>query len=295
MVINITGFTAPHNNTARSNSKNIIGLSNLLKTILEDNGYIVDFNLKGADLNIVFVFDLSSPNVAYYEQALDLLQKENCIIAFDDWSIKNFYKTIDKILTGDKVFKTHFHIKQNVIDKYIDVIRKIADGKYRVLYPAYKAGNHELLEIRGDKFFIDPSIYIKKDIPPYTKGELMPVHASLADKSWVKKIGWPVIDLKNVTEDEVFKNYCEHRMILSPPHYHDTSGWFRNRYTLAQLSNAVVVEDSRNIFGDSYRKLKIEDVNEGNIDTLFAKQKKDYENNIMSKEEISKILKEYIR
>lgn len=290
--INITGFTSAHQKG--SNTKNIIGFSNLIKEILDDNGYNVDYNLRNADINIVFVFSLGSLNTRYAAESMELLRKKNCIIAFDDWNIKDFYTSMRNLTTKENSYKTHpWHGSKNIHD-YEDVAQNILDGKYKVLFPAYKNGNHELLEIVGEKFCLDPSIYIKKDIPDFTPGELIPVHASLAAKSWVKKIQWPIIDLNKVTEDVVFQNYLEHRMVLSPPHYHDLSGWFRNRYTLANLAKAVIVEDKNSVFGESYRKLKIEDVNENNIDSLFEAQDEAYNNVIMTKQEINNVLKEVL-
>jgi len=290
--INVTGMTSAHQKG--SNTKNIVGFSNLIKEILEDNGHTVGYNLENADINIVFVFTLGSLNTRFGAEALELLRKDNCIIAFDDWNIKDVYTSMKNLTTKENSYKTHpWHGSKN-IHQYEDVAQKILDGKYKVLFPAYKSGKHELLGIRGEQYCLDPSIYIKKDIPEFTPGELIPVHASLAAKTWVKKIQWPIIDLNKVTEDEVFKNYLEHRMVLSPPHYHDQSGWFRNRYTLANIAKAVIVEDKNSIFGESYRKLLIEDVNESNINRLFEEQSEAYNNEIMTKEEISKVLKEVL-
>lgn len=290
--INVTGFTAAHQKG--SNTKNIVGFSNLIKEILEENGYKVDYNLENADINIVFIFTLGSLNTRFAAESMELLRKDNCIIAFDDWNIKDTYTSMRNLANKENSYKTHpWHGSKN-IHQYEDIAQNILDGKYKVLFPAYKSGNHELLGITGEKFCLDPSIYIKKDIPEFESKELIPVHASLAAKTWVKKIQWPIIDLNKVTEDEVFKNYLEHRMVLSPPHYHDQSGWFRNRYTLANLAKAVIVEDKNSVFGDSYRKLKIEDVNENNIDKLFKEQNEAYNKEIMTKEEISKVLKEVL-
>lgn len=290
--VNLNGFTSAH--CSGGNRRNIIGFSNLQKTILEDNGYKADYNLKNADINIVSVLTLGSLNTRYAAESLELLRQDNCIIALDDWNIKEFYTSMRNLIEKENSYKTHPWHKDKNIHQYEDVAKNILDGKYKVLFPAYKTGKHDLLGITGEKYCLDPSIYIKKDIPVFTPGELIPVHASLAPKTWVKKIQWPIIDLNKVDEDEVFKNYLEHRVVLSPPHYHDSSGWFRNRYSLANLAKAVVVEDRRSVFGDSYKNLLIEDVNEDNIDELFEAQDKAFKETIMTKEEINKVLKEIL-
>lgn len=292
MRINLTGFTSAHR--SGTNRRNVIGFSNLQKTILEDNGYIADYGLENPDINIVSVLTLGSLNTRFAAESMELLRHDNCIIAFDDWNIKEFYKSMENLINKPKSYTTHPWHKDKNIHQYEDVAKNILEGKYKVLFPAYKTGKHELLGIIGEKYCLDPSIYIKKDIPEFTPGELIPVHASLAAKTWVKKIQWPIIDLNKVTEDEVFKNYLEHRIVLSPPHYHDSSGWFRNRYSLANLAKAVVVEDRKSVFGTFYRELLIEDVNDDNIDFLFKNQDKAYKETIMTKEEIKKVLKEVL-
>lgn len=292
MKINLTGFTSAHRSGA--NRRNVIGFSNLQKTILEDNGYTADYGLENPDINIVSVLTLGSLNTRFAAESMELLRQDNCIIAFDDWNIKEFYKSMENLINKPKSYTTHPWHKDKNIHQYEDVAINILEGKYKVLFPAYKTGNHELLGIQGEKYCLDPSIYIKKDIPDFTPGELISVHASLAAKTWVKKIQWPIIDLNKVSEDEVFKNYLEHRIVLSPPHYHDSSGWFRNRYSLANLAKAVVVEDRRSVFGTFYQNLLIEDVNEDNIDFLFKNQDKAYKETIMTKEEINKVLKEVL-
>lgn len=283
MKINITGFSSAQ--SKGSNTKGVINFSELIKDILVDQGHEADYNLENADLNIVFVLDLSSPNVVNYERALKLLQQNNSIIAFDDWSIRNFYKTNENYITGKKVFKTHFHVKQEILNQYRDVIQNIQDGKYKVLFPAYKTGDHSLLELRGELYNIDPSIYIKKQYIE-SENELIPVHASLATK-WkdLEKKKYSILNVRNEKEDKVFEYYCKHRIVLSPPHYHDGGGWFRNRYTLANLAKAVVIEDENSIFGDAY-KIAHSEVKATTIDMIFEIQKRAYNNVIMTKQEI---------
>jgi hypothetical protein len=292
MKVNITGFTSNHR--SGFNRKNVINFSNLIEEILNDNKHEAGHNIEKPNINIVFVNSLGSLNSRYAAEAMQTIRDEDCIVAFDDWQIKEFYKSMENLINKPKSYTTHpWHGDKN-IHQYEDVARNILEGKYKVLFPAYKTGNHELLGIIGEKYCLDPSIYIKKDIPKFTPRELIPVHASLAAKTWVKKIQWPIIDLNKVTEDEVFKNYLEHRVVLSPPHPHDGSGWFRNRYSLANIAKAVIVEDRKSVFGTFYKNLLIEDVNEDNIDFLFKCQDKAYKETIMTKEEINKVLKEVL-
>lgn len=293
MRVSITGFSSAHNKGF--NTKGVINFSTLIKEILEDNGHIADYDLDQADLHIVFMIDLSSPNTAQYEKALKILQTKNCIIAFDDWSIEKFYKTLENYLSGRKVFKSHFHIKQQVLDKYRDVIEKIVEGEYRVIFPAYRNGQHELLGIRGYQVAIDPSIYIQKPDSYFIGNQdLIPVHASLATK-WkdLENKKYTIINVRGENEDKVFEYYCKYRMILSPTQYHNGGGWWRNRYTLANLAKAIVIEDENPIFGESYQ-IKRSIVNKSNIDSLFELQNKKYNEVIMTKNEITLLLKKIL-
>jgi hypothetical protein len=296
MRVNISGISAAHNKGF--NNKGVINFSTLIKEILEDNGHIADYDMDQADLHIVFMIDLSSPNTAQYEKALKILQTKNCIIAFDDWSIEKFYKTLENYLSGKKVFKSHFHIKQEVLDQYRDVIEKIVEGEYRVIFPAYRNGQHELLGIRGYQTAIDPSIYIEKPrrIFWYSTDDLIPVHASLATK-WkdLENKKYTILNVRGETEDQVFEYYCKHRIVLSPEHYFtNQAGWWRNRYTLAFNARAVVVEDVGTVFGDTHAIAR-KDVTPQTIDTIFELQSRSYVSQIMQKDEISRKIKEIIR
>lgn len=293
MRINLTGFTGAH--VRGNNKKNVIGFSNLLKKLLTDQGHEADYGLENPDIHIVCVLDLSSINSSNAVECLKLLRKDGdkCFIAFDDWNIRGFYKTLDGILETKKFSKTHHTVDYVGVLEHLDIIKKLADGDYKVLYPAYKTGDHELLGIRGEKFCVDPSIYIEKEWPSDIQpGELIPVHASLAGKwSLLSKKKYSLINLRGESEDTVFKYYIMHGIVMTPPHYHDGSGWFRNRYSLAYLANAVVIEDDSGVFGDSYR-VERKAVNERTVDKILDEQRSAYEDTIMSKKEIAEVLKE---
>lgn len=292
MRINITGFTANHKNTKLSNRKGIINFSNLIKPILEENGHIVDFNLPKADINIIFIYTLKSLNSKYAVESLELLKKDNCIIAFDDWNIKAIYNDNNSLINGYK-FKSHPHYTHDKIEPYLEVLEKINNGYYKCLVPAYKNGNHNLLNIIGEKIIIDPSIYIEKDIYRFNQYEIKPVFAGLANKnSFLNKLDYDFIKIENKTEEYVFQQYCKNRIVMSPPHYHDGSGWWRNRYTLANKAKAIIVEDKNSIFGESYKISFIENyLNISDINYIFDLQNEDYNKTIMSKQEISDKIK----
>ena len=288
--INLTGFTGSHKKG--SNQKNVIGFSNLLKELLEDNGHVADYGLEDADLNIVCVLDLSSINASNYIEALDTLRDKKSVIAFDDWNIKGYYKTLNNIVDNKKFSKTHHTVKYDELMARMETLRDLRDDKFITIYPAYKTGDHELLGITGEKYCIDPSIYIKKDIPEdWKRDEFMAVHASLAPKwSYLSKKKYSMINLRGVKEDKVFEYYYKHRIVMSPEHYFGfNAGWFRNRYALANIAGALIVEEPNSCFGESYN-IERKEINEKTYDKLFEAQDKAYKESIMSKEEVGKAL-----
>jgi hypothetical protein len=289
--INLTGFTGAH--VKGSNQKNVISFSNLLKELLNDQGYEADYGLKDPDLNIVCVLDLSSINSSNAVNCLELLRKENCIIAFDDWNIAGFYHTLDKILETKSFSKTHHTVDYKGVLEHLDVIEMLTKGEFKSIFPAYTTGDHDLLGIRGEKYCIDPSIYIEKQWPLLTWSDekIIPVHASLAPKwSYLSKKKYSFINLKGEKEDTVFEYYCRHRIVMSPEHYFSyKAGWFRNRYALANLAKAIVIEENNSCFGETYA-VERKSITSKNVDSIFEKQDAAYKETIMSKDEIKDVL-----
>jgi hypothetical protein len=300
MKINICGFTSMFN--GNRNVKGIITLPDTLIKILKEMGHEADYGLESPDLNIVFVFDVRSMAASgeYTLKALQKLRDEKCILAFNDWDIRTFYHNVDKLVHDNTYkFTTVNGMTRTDILEYRDELLKISEGEYPVLFHAYKTGDHELLGIRGDKkWFIDESVYVEKEriveqdglFAVETKHELLPVHASLTPKwNFLKEKNYSLLNLRNVTEDKVFEYLCKHRICLLPPYYHQGGGWFRNRYALANLARAVVVEDENSPFGPNYEVAR-KDVDEKNIESLFVRQNHAFQNNIMSKSEIYDVL-----
>lgn len=299
MRINIAGFNGAHNGASGANRKGVLNFSELIVEILGECGHEAGFGLENPDFNIVFVIDPSSINAGFANKALPLMRSAPTMIAFDDWNIRGFYKTVDKILETGKFSKTHHTVDWKIVLEHMDVWKKLSNGEYPVLYPAHKVGDHSLLEIRGeDQHYLDPSIYMadKRSFNPmhrehreYT--DLIPVHASLANK-WqeLAKKKYTFLNVKNAKEDEVFELYSRYRMVMSPVHYHDGSGWFRGRYIMAATAEAIIVDDQDSIFGKAFGVLP-KQITKDNIDGVLALQKRDLYAGIMTKEEAVEAMK----
>jgi hypothetical protein len=294
MKINFTGFTPAHN--AKGNRKGIVQVPLLLQNIMADAGHEVGYNLENADLHVIHLYVLNSLNSSHAVECLELMKNDNVILALDDWHIKDMYYSYQKTVENKKFSKTHPSIDWRGILDNLDSLQKIVDGKFDVLVPAYPGGDISLLGINGNVQVYDPSIYVEKQIPEILgKHDLMPVHASLAnDWKWLNKRKYSYIQVQSEHEDKVFEYYCKHRMVLSPPYYHSGSGWWRNRYTLANIAGALIVEDDNTLFGDTYT-IDPRKVNEKNFDKYFDMQNKAFHNRIWSKEENISKMKEYLK
>ena len=294
MRINFTGFTPAHNN--KGNRKGIIQVPKLLQDIMADAGHEVGYNLENADLHVIHLYVLNSLNSSHAVECLELMKNDNVILALDDWHIRDMYYSYQKTVENKKFSKTHPSIDWRGILDNLDSLQKIVDGKFDVLVPAYPGGDISLLGINGNVQVYDPSIYVEKQIPEFAgKHDLMPVHASLAnDWKWLNKRKYSYIQVQSEHEDKVFEYYCKHRMVLSPPYYHSGSGWWRNRYTLANIANALIVEDENTVFGESYT-IDPKKVKESNFNVYLQLQNIAFNKTIWSKEENIKRMKEYLK
>lgn len=291
MKINIVGFTSGQNQTKLSNKKGVMNFSIILPEILKELKHdiaIGDFE-READLYFVFVGRLNSLNTKFAIKTLDLIQKnkDKVILCFDDWNIKpglqNMYRVVNRLFS----FKTHPWIKQEELEKYFDVINDILNKKFNVLIPAFKDNNVEKLEIPAKKLYtVDPSIFCKYDSETIilNNKSFIPVYAGLARKdSFMAKIPEAEI-LRDKTEAEVFNDYKKRWFIINPPHYHEGSGWWRNRYVMANQANAILISKNNSYNVCNFENYKDLDYDE--VKSLFKIQDEKYQNMIETRTEV---------
>lgn len=309
MKINIIGFTPQSMNTKLSNKKKVINFSNLLPEILIDNNCKVTFkDFESIDYDYVFLFigDLTSINSKYAIHCLKYLKiinHDKVIICIDDWKIKDILYSFSYCLKNNKFKNLYYYINKD-INNYKSELQSIINGNFILLIPAFKNGLHNLLFFPCKKYYvIDPSIYcldkynllIKSDF--YNKKDNF-VYAGLCDKfKWLKKFK-NVIIIKDKKEQEVFSIYNENKFILSPPHYHKNSGWWRNRYIMSYCADSILIgddEENKLLFGESYvfDLNRLGDLNYYN--DMVYNQKKSFINNIMTKEECSNVIREVLK
>ena len=295
MRVSISGFTPAHN--GRGNRKNIIQVPRLLMDGIEDAGYTVDYGLEDADMHICYIFTLSSINSGECNDTFDTIRANpgKVILSMDDWRISSIYKDMEKVIKTKRFSKTHHTVDYKRVLENIDIMQDILDGKFKTLIPANKHGNHDLLEIKGDFTVYDPSVYVgkyRKKMEFDREHDLFPIHASLTDHmGYLRKKKYPFIQVQGVSEDYVWELYNKHRIVMSPPFYHNGSGWWRNRFSYANIAKAVIIEDEGGVFGEEY-DIQRKDVTKESIDQLFEAQDKKYKSMIMSREEVVEALHE---
>ncbi len=295
MRISINGFTPAHQ--GRGNRKNIVQIPLTLIESLRNAGHEADYKLENADLYIIYIFTLSSLNSGHTVECLEIIKNNpgKVILSIDDWRIKHIYEGMEKTIKSKKFSKTHPSIDYKGVLDNLDTLQKIVDGDFNTIIPAHNNGNHSLLEARGDITIFDPSIYVQRDRMEFdNKYDLFPVHASLAaNHRYLDKRNYSYIQVQNEKEDKVWELYNKHRIVMSPPYYHSGSGWWRNRYSLANAAHAVIIEDENSVFGPAYEIIR-KDVNENTIDFLWQQQDKAYKNIIMSNDENVAVLNKLI-
>ncbi len=298
MKVSITGFTPAHQNTKQANRKNIIQVPLLLMEAIKGAGHEVGYNLPDADVHIVYIFTLGSINSGFAVECLELIKNNpgKVILSIDDWRVKHIYEGMEKTIATKKFSKSHPSIDWKGIMSNLDVLQDIVDGKFKTLIPAHKTGDISLIEARGEVVVYDPSCFVERQKIKFDQVEagfpydLMPIHASLApDHKWLDKRRYSFIQVQNEKEDKVWELYNKHRIVMSAPYYSNGSGWWRNRYSLANAANAVIIEDIGSVFGPAY-EIDRKKVTPETIDILFDKQNKAYHETIMTKEECSEVV-----
>lgn len=183
------------------------------------------------------------------------------------------------------------------------VIRVMAGDAWpwRVWAPMFRYGNPYALSLPATSYVqYDPSMFFwrQKDRPEILRGYLGSelrtrqwVSASLLSKQdWLDKtrVTWPVSKLGNVKqgqprleEDAVLRAYGASWGVLSCPHDHAGSGWWRARYPFAALMGAVLFGSYKETkdLGESYRHFgakEVEDLSTEELSVLAQRQCADF-------------------
>ena len=286
--VNICGFTGQDNGWPGSNRKGVLMFSHLLFPMLRDAGFDPYFATEGCDRNIVFTLDLSSRSAAHADYAFDVLERDpRAIVALPDWNVRGVFKTMRSLAVEERWPKNHHTYTADQLKAHQGVMADIVEGRRTTLFPGYKTGDASLLEIPGHVVRVDPSIYVPApDHPLPPRQELIAVHASLAKKwSDLNKRRYTILNVREEPEQAVLDYYAKFGICLVPAHYSQGSGWWRDRYTLANQARAVVVEDIGGPFGETF-EVERKKVTEKTFDKIFEVQDAWYRHIIESKADI---------
>ena len=237
---------------------------------LEVLGYRVEWRpvIVGEDLSryaVVFAC-LNKPNSIasryVYGALWALLSRPDAILLVDDWQT-------EPILGGIKTFAVskerafRLFVKEDFSpeheDKLFAGLQELARGDWRwpILAPIFKGGNVDLLKLPGRVVPVDPTAFA----PRYPRAEGEPVRqwvqASLHEKV-LGRYGWPVYQLgfqnrgkggvgkageaaqDRLPEADLMAVYARNWGVVSPPHPHAGSGWWRVRFLMAADARRVL-------------------------------------------------------
>ena len=257
---------------------------------LEDMGYLVEQrNVEiGEDLShyhhvIVFLHNPAGFAAFVYNALWAVFNRQDCILAFDDWQTDSIYSGLLSLTDPEKLFRpyvldSHTNIPpdiKNYQSQFIEAINLIESKANKVLISAFDGGDLSLVvDYPKDKLFgYNPNPYhfhrkpsfVKKSIITFDddakveKQRIFNFAGLVQDKTkkWLKsqeveKTGW---ELKlygsrkdgqdRVKEHEMVDLFAQHWGILMAGYHHAGSGWWRSRPTQCADAGSVLIGDPR--------------------------------------------------
>lgn len=258
--------------------------------LLEDLGYAVDWRAvtPGEDLKNYAVVCAalqkgnSIASAHYYGALWALDTRADAIALVDDWqthTVQQGFETFAR--SRERAFRL---AKQPMDEKLKDRLWTFqqmlsaeplkSNWPWPVVAPIFRGGDTSLLKVPARVTGLDPTAYTKSY-------EVVPVDAKNRQKRWVQAsllekplpaLGWPVLQFGNpdkgkggagpagpnaqprVPEPELMKYYAENWGVLSPPHPHGGSGWWRVRYLMSADAGAILSASraEASVLGEAY-------------------------------------------
>lgn len=277
MKILVTGTNAPQVGSNRVPLKYATGCRALVDTLrslgheVDQQGVYPSERLDGYDRVICYLAPMNALTAQWSFGVLWLLgQRPDAAVALDDWQTH-------QILSGAKtqnrdcgrLYREVFNRKgRDLLD---DKIRRVMEGAlaqlasqpwpWTLLAPIFPHGDVSKLGLEAARYAgFDPSPYWRGKHGTFTwdhhvQRERRWVSASLLNKQpWLdrQEFGWDVLNLGNkkagqprLKEPEVVLEYAKSWGVLSAPHRHAGSGWWRARYVFAVDAGCVLYGDPR--------------------------------------------------
>ena len=276
MKILVTGFGTRHVNSGRVHLTVACGHQALV-AVLQELGHEVDWRAVtpgegrgGYDKAFVFVISPNALTARYCYGSLWTLHQmgQRAEVVVDDWQTR-------QIITGGRsclrdtarlwkdILPRDCRAEAAAVRPQIEnALRSLVSDycPWRVWAPMFRYGNPYTLGLTSRRYVtFDPSVWWMAQKMPFinlllkTEGHEKKkqwISASLLDKSaWLarNKFTWPLIQIGNkktgqdrLVEEEVIRLYFDSWGVVSAPHDHPGSGWWRARYPFAVISNAII-------------------------------------------------------
>jgi hypothetical protein len=329
MKILVTGTNAPHIGSDRVPWKYATGVEALVRTLELSNEVEWRAVTPGEDLSLQrydkVMCVLGPPSALTAQYLYGVLwalwsRRGDIELIVDDWQthqIVNGYRTVAR--NFDRLWRPILNRKcreeagavKAQLEQAVTMVASQNPWPWRVWAPMFPvhAAKPELLGLPTTRWALfDPTSYWwdrRRDLQcfrvPDEEREKVWISASLLNKQpWLKKrnFSWPVYSFGNkklqqprVKETEIIKLYGQSWGVISCPHNHVGSGWWRNRYQFAAMMGAVVYGSNKEteFYGDSYREsiaLGIESMSLDQIRDVAFNQRSEYLARSWSKEEL---------
>lgn len=335
MKILVTGFGTRHVNSGRQSLPIATGIAAIVELLRagghEANWRAVTpgEDLAGYDRALVVVIAPNSLTARYCLGglwAMHALGPARCDLVIDDWQTKQLWSGAKtQARQPARMWKDLLNRVGREACLASPALRAACEGQiklmagdawpWRLWTPLFRHGNPYALGLPATRYLrFDPSMHFwrqKLDAGLGTLAEALHVRerrwvsASLLSKQdWLDrtKLAWPLKRLGNIKqdqerlpEDDVLRLYGESWGVLSCPHDHAGSGWWRARYPFAALMGAIVFgsyQETKDL-GASYRHFgarEIEELSDDALAELAQRQLEDFSAQAMGLDELQELI-----
>lgn len=204
-----------------------------------------------------------------YNGLYAISQRDNAILAFDDWQIDSIYDGVKKL--SDNLFRKYV-IDSNISggseadiksyeSNYRVAIELILAQKNRMMISAFAGGDlSKLLDYPKDRLFsYNPNPYHLNRVPTYVNPSQKTYEWNFASlvqgktKKWLKnqKANWPIHfygskkdKQDRLNEGAMCEVYAQQWGCLMPGYYHAGSGWWRARPLQVADAGSILICDN---------------------------------------------------
>lgn len=283
MKVLVTGFTGVQ---AHASTGQLDIISNLMSIVgaLEDLGHEVEWRpvFPGEYIDdygavIVSVNGIASWVSPYALGGLWAIgSRPDSILTMDDWQAPNAFRAGEPekelgVVWNEKLNRighAEAYSDPGIKSRIDEAVEMLCYIHYRkMLIPAFSGGDLALLNLGAPNALkYDPSPYMvdRYSYAPDMEKSRIWVMAGLAEKDrWLKyqTFKWPLesygvrkLGQPRVRESQLAEIYSQRWGIISAPHPHKGSGWFRVRFLMAALARSIVYCDPAEgkVLGPSY-------------------------------------------